>query len=180
MEAEEILDCFEGIEKMPHGNGDNMTEYYLQNLINVIQNAFIYDAEKCHRISIIEVFFINWLDWKNMRYFQRMIKQSPEIFAQIVINLFNKDHTQKQENMNHIYFIYDKARFCPAENNGKVDEGSLEEWINEYRKILLENNQEILFTFTLGRLLASSPVDDDGYEPCTAVRKIIENTATKR
>ena len=33
-----------------------------------------------------------------------------------------------------MYTIYDKAHFCPAENNGAVSEEQLEQWIEKYRQ----------------------------------------------
>lgn len=47
-------------------------------------------------------------------------------------------------------------------------------WIIKYKKLLVKNNQGSYFTETLGRFLAFSPIGEDGYEPCLAVRKMIE------
>lgn len=178
--AEKIFDCFDGIEKMPHSEANQMTSYHVEQLISVIQDAYIDDPEKCNRISHIEVFFMNLLEWEQMKSFHRMIKQSPEILAQLVAGVFKKDHTlpcdqpRDQTYISNMYAIYDKAHFCPAELNGEVIEENLEHWVEQYKKLLIENDQESLFTSTLGRVFSFSPVGDDGHEPCVAVRKMIE------
>ena len=123
---------------------------------------------------------MNLLEWENMKCFHRMIKQSPELFAQLVAGAFKKDHgdiedeSKNQTYIHNMYMIYDKAHFCPAENNGEVSEEQLEQWIEKYRQLLIDNDQESLFTVTLGRLFSFSPLGEDEHEPCEAVRKMIE------
>ena len=39
---------------------------------------------------------------------------------------------------------------------------------------MIDNDQESLFTVTLGRLFSFSPLGEDEHEPCEAVRKMIE------
>lgn len=178
--AEKIFDCFNGIEKMPHLKANQMTGYHVEQLISVIQDAYIDDPEKCNRISQIEIFFMMLLKWDSMKCFHRMIKQSPELLAQLVAVIFKKDHgsvgdlSKDQDYIHNMYSIYDKAHFCPAEIDGEVDETNLEEWIKKYKDLLIENDQESLFTSTLGRVFSFSPLGDDGHEPCDAVRKMIE------
>ena len=178
--AEKIFDCFNGIEKMPHLKANQMTGYHVEQLISVIQDAYIDDSEKCNRISQIEIFFMMLLKWDSMKCFHRMIKQSPELLAQLVAVIFKKDHgsvgdlSKDQDYIHNMYSIYDKAHFCPAEIDGEVDETNLEEWIKKYKDLLIENDQESLFTSTLGRVFSFSPLGDDGHEPCDAVRKMIE------
>lgn len=178
--AEKIFNCFDEIEKMPHLETDQMTSYYLKQLIRIIQDTYIDDPVKCNRIFHIEIFFMNLLEWEEMKCFHQMIKQSPEILAQLVAGVFKKDHvliedkSKEETYFRNMYMIYQKAHFCPAELNGKVDETNLEKWIKKYRELLIENDQESLFTSTLGRLFSFSPLSDDGYEPCDAVREMIE------
>lgn len=178
--AEQILEYFEDIESMPHSNGNQMTSYHVEQLISVIQEAYIDDPKKCIRIAQLEILFMDLLDWENMKCFHRMIKRSPELFVQLVEGVFKKDHgtvendLRDQTYIHNMYTIYEKARFCPAESNGEVFEDQLEQWIEKYRQLLIENDQESLFTSTLGRLFSFSPLGADGYEPYEAIRKMIE------
>ena len=180
LSAEQIFECFEDIESMPHSEGNQLTGYYVEQLLGVIQETYIDDIQKCIRIAHLEIMFMNLLDWNNMKCFRHMIKQSPDLFAQLVEGVFKKDHgtvedhSKDQTYIHNMYTIYEKAQFCPAESNGEVSEEQLEQWIEKYRQLLLGNDQESLFTTTLGRLFSFSPVGTDGYEPCEAVRKMIE------
>lgn len=180
LSAEQILRCFDDVESIPHPYSNQMTRYHVEQLIEVIQDAYMNDTEKCIRIAHLEILFVNLLEWENMKCFQRMIKQSPELFAQLIAGVFKKDHSgievesKDQTYIHNMYTIYDKAHFCPMENNGEVIEEELEKWIKKYRQLLIDNDQESLFTVTLGRLFSFSPVGADEHEPCEAVRKMIE------
>lgn len=179
LNAEKILNYFDGIEKMQLLHND-MTSYYVEELLTVLQKAFMNDISKRQKIANIEVYFVAYLKWEKMKCFHRVIKESPEIFAYLVSVIFKKDHKTTEEepkNQNHIksmIAIFQKALFCPAEINGKVDEAKLQDWIDKYKILLKNNDQESLFTLTLGRLFAFSPLGDDGHEPCEAVRNMIE------
>ena len=180
LSAEQIYQCFDDIESMPREKGNQMTDYHVKQFMGIMQEAYIDDNEKSVRIAHLEILFMNLLEWENMKCFQRMIKLSPELFAQLVEGVFKKDHselesqTKEQNYIHNMYTIYDKAHFCPAENNGEILEDELEQWVEKYKQLLIENDQESLFTATLGRLFSYSPLGTDGHEPCEAVRNMIE------
>ena len=113
-----------------------------------------------------------------MKCLQRINKMSPVFIVQLINVIFKKDNNSADhlimDNWHFYYSIYNKAHFCPAEVDGKVDEHNLEDWVKEFRVLLIENNQESLFTEILGRLFSFSPLGKDGHEPCEAVRRMIE------
>lgn len=178
LSAEIIFDCFSDIEKMPISQDNKIISYYVERLISVIQEAFIENIDKCNRISQIEIFFGGILEWENMKCLQRINKMSPDFIVQLINVIFKKDNNSADhlimDNWGFYYSIYNKAHFCPAEVDGKVDENNLEDWVKEFRVLLIENNQESLFTGILGRLFSFSPLGKDGHEPCEAVRRMIE------
>ena len=73
-----------------------------------------------------------------------------------------------------MYSGFDKAKFCPAEKDGKVKYELLKEWLDKFKELLILQKQDKLFGNLIGRLLAYSPIGEDGYMPCEAVRVIIE------
>lgn len=178
--AEEIFECFEGVEELPHSEINQMIGYHVEQLISVIQDEYINNIERCIRIAQLEIYFSNLLKWDDMKCFHRMIKQSPEIMAQLVAGIFKRDsislenQPKDQSYIHNLYTLYERAHFCPVENDGEVDEHQLEQWICKYKELLIENDQASLFTATLGRLFSFSPVGTDGHEPCEAVRNMIE------
>lgn len=183
LSAEEMFECFYDIESMPYSEGNQMSSYHVKQLFKIIQEAYINDVQKCLRISQLEILFMNLLEWEDMKCFHYMIKQSPELFAELVSGVFRKDHEKNEKQVHNqsyihnMYTIYDKAKFCPTEINGEVSEKKLEKWVEQYRELLIENDQVSLFSSTLGRLFSYSPLGTDGYEPCEAVRKMIERYA---
>lgn len=180
LNAQYLFDSFKNIEEMPYSGDNNMTGYYIEQLLSILQEAFMDNYEKSIRISHLEIFFMNVIDWSTMRCFQRMIKESPELLAEIVDTIYKHDHqdniTKSFEDIKfrNMYTLYEKACFCPMEKNGVVREDKLKEWVERYRELLEQNDQKSLFGFTIGRFLAFSPVGKDGHSPCEAVRKIIE------
>lgn len=171
------------IHKMPFDNRMANVEYYLAELLKPLQDEYADDPQKASKLVEIEVNFFGVLDWNQMRCFHNEIKRTPDIFAEMVSIVFKKDNTEKIKErteeqtryVNAIYRLYDMAHFCPAESNGIVIYDELDKWIKGFRNLLTKNNQQSLFGFLLGRLWSFSPVGEDNYYPCEAVRTAIEN-----
>lgn len=185
LSAGEIYSYIDGIEHM-RVQGDQMTGYYMEQFLEIMQKEFLHDGEKCQRIAQLEIYFMNLLEWDNMICFHHMIKESPELFAQLVAGLYKRDHEPREVNklneqyMHNMYTVYEKAHFCPAEENGEVKEEKLKQWVEKFRKLLEQNDQSSLFGSLLGRLFSFSPVGKDGHEPCEAVRVQIETYSDER
>ena len=173
------------IHKMQVDDRIGSIEYYLTELLKFVQEEFAGNSEKAGEIAEIEMNFFGILGWDNMRCFHNEIKRTPDIYAELASIIFKKDNTEKAEKkaeespkfVEAIYRLFDIAHFCPAERNGIVDSKDLDKWINDFKKLLEENNQISLFGFLLGRLWAYSPVGKDKLYPCEAVRASIEKYA---
>ncbi len=181
--AWEILQYFKNINDMPRLKLDQMTGWYVQQFLKVMQKAFLNDIENCIKVARIEIIFSNLIEWDNMKCFHHLIKTDPEIFIELVSAIFKRDHdSNKSDNLDkqiihNIYRIYDKAQFCPGEKNGNVSKNDLNQWIEKFKGLLKANDQESLFGMLLGRLFSFSPLGGDGYKPCEAVREAIEEYA---
>lgn len=181
---EQIYNHLKGIEKMRRSQDFQMIDCYLKNLLRPVQEEFIEEPEKCMAIAALEMVFMNVLDWEKMRCFQREIKRSPEIFSQIVSIAFRhqgeaqQNKSEEEKNcIRNSYAFYRKAEFCPAEENNEVDIEKLQAWIDKFKILLAESRQSHLYGLLIGRLFAFAPKGKDGYEPCEAVRSIIERDA---
>lgn len=172
-----------------HSNSYNaMTDYYLQETLQIIQNDFINEMDMCHKIAELEWYCRNVLEWEQMKCTQYMMKLNPEIYASLVNIIYKTDEKEeideeKADLAKKIYSGFDKAKFCPAEKDGKVKYEEIREWLNRFEQLLIAQKQERLFSRIIGRLLAHSPLGEDGYMPCEAVREIIEedfNASLKR
>lgn len=180
--VDKIFEYLKDVETITISKNNQLASYHAKELINLIQNAYIEDLKKCEIIYKIELYLManNLLELKDMICFQRMFKEFPEILSNLVSVIFKKDKELSLGKYNndkyfkYLFTIYKNSKFCPTENNGIVNEKDLDLWIKKYKKLLNKNNQGSYFTKTLGRFLAFSPIGEDGYEPCIAVRQMIE------
>lgn len=170
--------------KLKIGTGDTSSAYCLKELLQPIQKAYINDHEKSSNIASIEFRYFGGLNWEDMRCFQKAIKQDPTLYAELVKLIFkpddNREYREVPLDAHHIEILrrlYLEAKFCPAETDGHVLYDDLKCWTECFLKQLESNHQSYLFGRLMGRLCAYSPVGNDGYKPCEAVRQIIEEYA---
>lgn len=192
LSAGEIFFYMEGIERIPRVPNDQMTDYYMKHFLEIMQREFLHDDEKCLRIAQIEIIFTDLLKWDNMKCFHHLIKRLPGLFVQLVAGLYKKDHDPREayqsgddhksekQYWRNMYTVYDKAHFCPAEENGEVEEEKLRQWVGGFKNLLEQNDQSSLFGSLMGRRFAFSPKGKDGHEPCEAVRAVIEDYCDDR
>ena len=189
LEVEKLYHYMSGIVNMPLGENRSTLGYDVKNLLEPLQAAYLSDPQKSRKLMEIEFYFGQLLDWNDMKCSQKWMKESPEIFGEMISILFVKEgepetvqpetvQTETQKNYyQNLYELYEKAKFCPGEQNGEVDEDTFRNWSREFQEILETNRQGKLFGKLLGRLLAFSPKGKDGYKPCEAVRTVIEEIA---
>lgn len=176
----QLYELIFAIEDMGSEIADNMTDYYLQELLKIIQESFLCDLEKCQKIAILEWECRNVLEWEQMKCMQYMMKTNPSIYSYLVKIIYKSDEDvdvidkEKSDLASKVYSGFDKAKFCPTEQEGKVNYDLLKEWVDKFKELLIQQKQDKLFGDLIGRLLAHSPIGEDGYMPCEAVRRIIE------
>ena len=181
---QELYEATLEISGIKSDGANSMTDYYLREILNILQQAFIDDDEKCAKLATLEWLCRGVLEWENMKCMQRIMKDEPTFYALLVSIIYKADDSEavdevKQELANKVYSGFDKAKFCPTEKDGKVTYENLKEWMEKFRELLINQKQERLFGNLVGRLLAYSPIGEDGYSPCEAVRMIIEEYYTE-
>lgn len=176
----EILEKLENMQKMEVGNLNTMSSYYLEELLEILQRNYRQTAE-CIRVAHIELYYRGFLEWDKMKCFKRMLEIQPAYYAEMAKNIYLKDGEEKKELTeeqkglaNSVYDLYYEASFCPAENDGTVNEQELEEWVEKFITLLEKQKQRRLFGHLLGHVLANAPIGEDDCYPCEAVRNIIE------
>lgn len=183
--AQQIYDYLVPVKDMDVVMNTTDISYYLKEVLLVLQKEYMDDDERCETIASVEIRFFDILQWRDMKCFQKILKASPENYAELVSVVFKKDGDNQERTLteeqkkyiNVVDRLYDKIRFCPAEKNGKVDVWELKEWIEHFKELLAKNNQASLLGYQLGELLSSSPVGTDGHYPCEAAREVIEEYA---
>lgn len=180
---ESIYNYLLEIKMMKPGTDILNIEFYISELLKPLQAEYLSDSDKCMKIAEIELIFSNVINWENMKCFQAEIKSSPDLYAEMVSIIYKKENdelenrelTEQEHNyISNIHRVFDKAKFCPAEINGEVNEEELKRWIERLVLLLKKNKQSGLLGFLLGRILSFSPVGRDNHRPCEAVREMIE------
>lgn len=179
MSREELFDRLFAISDLKSETQSSMTNFYLEEILRILQDNFLDEETKCADLATLEWLCRNVLEWEQMRCFQKMIKDEPTLYAKLVEIIYKSEDDEivdeeKKKLADSVYSGFDKAKFCPTEKEGKVEYERLRVWIEKFKELLSKQKQERLFGNLLGRLLAYSPVGDDGYKPCEAVRKVIE------
>lgn len=180
LDIDQLYDCTLMIRSMKSIIIDPMTDFYLEKILELLQNKYIGVFSKCRDIAQLEWSCRNILEWDKMKCTQYMMKIDPTIYADMVRIIYKSEldgdgvDEGKRDLANKMYLGFDKAKFCPTEEKGIVNYESLNAWTLKFKKLLADHGQSTLFGTLLGRLLAHSPVDKDGYMPCEAVRRIIE------
>lgn len=158
--------------------------YEFEKLLSRLQEAYIDNKVKAQPIGELELIFAELLDWENMRCFQKEIKTDPALYAQMNEIIFKKDDDsdectqsdqEREKFVSHIYKVYQKAEFCPMEKDGNVSYDELKQWIVKFIELLEKQQQKSQWERRIGRLLSYSPMGRDGYMPCEAVRRVIED-----
>jgi hypothetical protein len=167
------------ITELQGGISNSMTDYYLKEILQELQETSIMDEKKCDELALLEWTCRNVLEWDQMKCMQKVMKNNPKVYAELVGIIYKADDNEsgnegKKLLANKIYAGFEKAKFCPTEKDGKVSYENLKEWIEKFKDLLNSQKQERLFGNLVGRLLAYSPIGEDGYSPCEAVRMIIE------
>ena len=167
------------IDNIKVGMQNQMMDYYLKEILKKLQTEYIDDLEKCTQLALLEWKCRNILEWEDMRCMQKVMKIDPSMYAELAKVIFKAEDadevTEEQRNIaNALYSGYNKAQFCPCEKDGKVDYDELKTWIDAFKDMLTAQKQLRLFEHLIGRLLVFSPPGEDGFMPCEAVRKIIE------
>lgn len=182
---EEILEILEKIRNYEVGNVTQMTQYHIENLLSKLQDSFT-GFDEIVRVAILELSYRGIINVTHMKCLNRCLRESPLLYLQMLAVIFKTDDGYcvdgvelDESNISSIYSLYHDLKFCPAEENGKIDAEKLENWIYDLEKGLKNNKQSRLIDMILGKLFAFSPKGRDGFYPAEEVRAVIENRYTK-
>ncbi len=181
---QKLYDYFIEISNLEYEGHYSVMDYPLQELLKILQNKYINDDEKCNEIAKIEWLFSGILKWNSMKCFQKMIKKDPTFYVELIRYIFKDKNRNVKEGIdenirNNLTARFFEMKFCPADNEGKVDYDELNNWLEKFKNLLIKQNQEYLFEELVGSLFANSPLGEDGYPIHESVRKIIEKYNSK-
>ncbi|MBO5192183.1 MAG: hypothetical protein J6C22_14435 [Bacteroides sp.] len=176
---EELLEILEKMQELEIGTVSSLSDYCLKSILKVLQYEYR-NTEYCGRVAHIELIYRGLLAWEDMTCLKKCLENSPRLYAEMIFIACKKDEDVVLEEkydesmIKNVWSLLDKTEFCPAESDGKVVGEALDNWIISFKEMLEQQKQSSLFTYFLGRLFAFSPVGEDGYYPCEAVRAAIQ------
>lgn len=159
-------------------NPNTMDKYYLEEILKIAQDYAInsnnYDI--ILKLAQFEIVVYKVIEYQNMRCYNYLIKIDPRLYANLLYYTFkSEDGKEKNEKIaENLFGLYLNTKFCPMENNGKVNYEELKIWVSKFKEELDIQKQSKLFKSSIGSLFAFSPLGTDKYMPCEAVRKVIE------
>ena len=159
-------------------SGNYTDDYCLEEILKIAQQYAIAsnDDGNIYKIAMFEVIVYNIIKYENMKCYNLLIKSNPRLYASLLYYIF-KSEDGREKNVDlaeKLSSLYINTKFCPSEKDGKVVYDDLLKWITSFKSILEEQKQVYLYKSTLGGLFVFSPIGEDGYMPCEAVREIIE------
>lgn len=176
-----ILECLSG--KLRKSSVETINEYNLLQIFLYLRNYVSTDKMKKEQMASLELMFYKIIKWPNIYFLKEEMKTNPKTYSQIIYYVFNrkdKEHTVEEKEIGRmLYSLYNNAKFCPVEKNGKVDEIELYNWINKFNEYLKMQSQEHLLLKILGKLFAYSPIEVDGIPLLYAIRHFIEENYEK-
>lgn len=186
LSIDDLLGFFLKTKEINNRNINNvgMTKWYFEEVVKIVQKHYLSNDEICFQIAQIEWWAGNLLDWSQMLCSKKLIQKDPRVYAGLVEIVCKKDagipeDPQKKEIATKIYGRFRDIHFCPGEKNGTIEYNDIKKWVEEFITILEKQHQSSIWDLILGELLPYSPVDEDGYMPCKAVRRIIEEYYTE-
>lgn len=182
LNSEEILNFMVKVKEFKNlENYNEMTSYYIQEIMNKIETEYECDYSKYGKMFDLEIFFRNIMKWEQMKCTQYIFKTDPVAYAQIIDIMFMHEGEEKEdvskeqkESYESMFNLYYYGLFCPCEEDGDINPDKLKEWIDKFKETLDVQKQSNLIGHLLGRLFAYSPVGEDGYYPHESIRDIIE------
>lgn len=88
--------------------------------------------------------------------------------------------TIEQKNQANLAFnVLFYVKYCPCEENGKIDLNELKTWCKEFLDKTATDDRKTIGEIYLGKFLAHSPNEQEGCWPCYAVCEVIEEIYNK-
>jgi len=135
----------------------NMFVYYLEKMMTSF-NKWVEDENYIQKLADIELMYL--YNYDKLIFVPKIISINPSIYAEIISALYMDDNGNINNNdknyVKYCFMIYNELHFCPGYIDGKFNNAIFDNWIEEYKKLLKENNRLGMYGDSIGRLLPYS------------------------
>lgn len=153
-------------------------KYLLEQVLNYVY-PYCDEEEKINNMASFELKHWFMIEWNKMKFLPQIIKKDSRFYSELIIDIFGNNNASNTYNKSKLFHFYINIKFCPGEENGKINERVFTNWIETFKEIMLSANLESKINHILGKLFAYSPGGNDGYPLEEVVRQYIENNYTK-
>ncbi len=146
-------------------------------------------------IARLEFFYLRYI--YNPRFktpnLEKKIKDSPQLFIEILALLSGRSDDEEDPPewrvsdgqrlvlINAASSLLDNMKGIPGtDEKGIIDESKLKNWIEEVRTLCDKYARKDIGDRTIGQILSSCPVGDDGIWPCEPVRRVLDGLGSKQ
>ena len=148
-------------------NLSNLGSYRVKNIFEKIYEFDIRNTELLVTVIKLEmncagIFFEKY----EPKFILKKLKQEPDFSALLLANIYLKESDQtpaknSNDEINRARCFNDilqHVKFCPCENDGKIDGNEMKRWCETFLSITQENGQSTIGKIYLGRFLANCPL----------------------
>jgi len=156
-------------------------QYYADEIIQYLEQENL-STENRHILCEVEFYLAPILDWKQLTSLQHAFRFNPTYYAKIIDQIYKhegEENNSLNEAFDNWYAVYQKAKFCPCNENGLLNENEFLAWLESFKKLLIQQKQKKIYFIVVGKLFANSSVGNDGAYPHEVVRKTIESLNKK-
>lgn len=176
---------------------ESLNEYDLS--LHAVDRAFEIlnsrDDVSVDEIAKLEFFYLRYI--YNPRFktpnLEKKIEDSPQLFVQILALAFRRSDDGEDPSEWHVQEDIQRARLANAatsllhsmkhipgtDEKGIIDEFKLKDWIEDVRTLCEKYARKDIGDQTIGQILSSCSVGDDGVWPCEPVRRILEDVESE-
>ncbi len=154
-------------------------EYELERILDYLYSELDKWRISEDKIFNIEIIYVKVIE--NPKIINRFIEKLPELFVDLVCNVYKAHNWVKEEVSDqqksialNSYEILRKINTIPWDNNWKIDYNILKNWIQKVLAQLKDKDRYEVWSQKLWELLIHCSIWTDWIWPCEEVRKIIE------
>jgi len=183
----------EAVSSFPDSDDINNNWYMLyQDVRQIFAYLSTLSDIDLDKLAILEWKYLPILQYLNNYHsaaLHKKISLDPHFFVEVLSNVFDSENINK--NMSNdayrnrarqaktVYHLLHSWRILPGQQKANLDTLFLAKWVDEARKISRKNNLGEIGDKYIGRILAFSPVDEDGVWPQKTIREIIDNCRSR-
>lgn len=155
-------------------NLGNMGSYRVKQVFKKIYEFDICQSDLIEQVIKLEIYYAGFFyERYEPKYTLKKLKQEPTFSAFLLANIYSKENEQTLTRC--FSNVLRHVKFCPCENDGKIDDDEIVRWCETFLLTTQKNDQSTIGRIYLGQFLANCPqLEKEDAWPLPSVCKVIE------